>query len=65
VLDAVTPGKSGNGLVIAWSVVATTGIVGFACLALAIKQQSMQRTQVSEVVRQMELIEQRFERGPA
>lgn len=61
VLDGVAPGKSGIGPVIAWAVVATTGLVGLSCLLLAIKQQQFQRTQVSDVIRQMEIIEQRFE----
>ena len=62
---SVVPGHSGNGVVIAWAVFATTGLVGTACLILAIKQHKMQRTHVSEVVRQMEIIERRFEQEPA
>ena len=60
-VGGVAPGEAGKGLVIAWAVVVATGVIGVACLSLAVKQQNMQRTVVGEVIRQMELIEQRFE----
>lgn len=61
----VAPGTNGLGVVIAWAAVATTAMTGIACLILAIKQSRMERTQVSEVIRQMELIENRFDSGTA
>lgn len=64
-LGGVAKGTSGNGIVVAWAISVTSGIVGAACLSLAVKQHMMQRTQVSEVVKQMEIIEQRFEQNEA
>lgn len=52
-LGGVASGPSGNGIIIAWAVLVTSGLVGIACLCLSIKQYKMNRTQVSEVVRQM------------
>lgn len=60
---SVAPGTAGHGPVVAWAIAATTGLTGAACLALALKQYRIERTQVSEVVKQMELIERRFHGG--
>lgn len=65
-LGAIPGGPNGTGhLAAAWAVVATSGTCGVACLCLAIKQHRLERTQVSEVIRQMELIERRFDVGGA
>jgi hypothetical protein len=60
-LGDVASSNSGIYKVIAWAAFATTGIIGIAFLFFAIAQYRIKRTQVSEVIRQMELIEARFE----
>ena len=60
-IGGVAPSVKGNGLVVAWGVVAAAGFSGGVCLLLAMKQMEIERTQVSNVVRQMELIESRFD----
>lgn len=65
VVGGVNAGQNERGLVVAWAVVATTGGIGLVCLAFSIKQHRMDKTQVSEVVEQMDLIEQRFEQEGA
>ena len=54
VKDAVT---------IAWAVVATCGVSGVACLYFAHKERGVHRAQAQLIATQMQLIEQRFERG--
>jgi len=60
-IGGVSAGPTGHGIIVAWAATLTTGICGAVCLAVAQKQQSVERSQVSEVVRQMELIENRFD----
>jgi hypothetical protein len=64
-VGGVTAGESGKGIIIAWAVVVVTGIIGIACLALSFQQQKIQRIQVDHVLRQMDLIEKRFESNTA
>ena len=51
-----------NALVIAWAVTASCGICGLACLAFAHKERGVFRAKAGNVVTQMSLVEQRFER---
>jgi hypothetical protein len=60
---SVSPGHPGNGITLAWAVFASSGAIGLACICLAFKQRKIQRSQVSEVVKQMELIEKRYEQS--
>jgi hypothetical protein len=59
---AVSSIPSSNTLVIAWAITATTAITGLVCLGFAHKERGVQRSKASDVVTQMTLIEQRFER---
>lgn len=51
-----------NAVVIAWSVTAVCSLVGIACLVFANMERKAYRTKATDVVTQMALIEQRFER---
>jgi hypothetical protein len=64
-LGGVAPGPTGNGVIVAWAVCAASGVSGIACLLTSVRQHQLQGTQVRDVVRQMELIEKRFEQGAA
>lgn len=48
--------------VIAWAVVAVAAICGLGFLLLANQQRKLQVTEAEDVVKQMELIEQRYDR---
>ena len=48
--------------IVAWAVVAVTFICGMLCMFFANKERAVQRERASDIVTQMELIEQRFER---
>lgn len=52
-----------NAEVIAWSVVAVCLVCGAACCLLALRERKLHRNRAGEVVTQMTLIEQRFERS--
>ena len=51
--------------VVAWAAVGVTGICGIALLYLGRQQRRLQIIEVAEVVKQMELIEQRYDRKEA
>lgn len=48
--------------IVAWAVVAVTLISGALCMFFANKERAVQRERASDIVTQMELIEQRFDR---
>lgn len=48
--------------IVAWAVVAVTLICGVLCMFFANKERAVQRERASDIVTQMELIEQRFDR---
>lgn len=54
---------SSTALVIAWAVVATTGLAGLLCLLFANKERSVQRERASDILAQMDIIEKRYERS--
>lgn len=51
-----------NAAIIAWATVAVTSLSGALCLYFANKERAVQRIRAADIVTQMELIEQRFER---
>ncbi len=51
-----------NAIVIAWAVTVVCLLVGLVCLFFAHMERGVHRTKASDVVTQMDLIEQRFER---
>lgn len=53
--------QSSYAIVIAWAVVAVMVICGLTCLHFAQQQKKMRSVHVSEVIRQMEIIERRYE----
>ena len=59
---AVSIAARPNAIVIAWAVTAVCLICGLACLRFAHKEREVHRGKASDVVTQMTLIEQRFER---
>lgn len=59
---AVSTASLSNAIVIAWAVAAVCLITGLACLRFAHKEREVHRAKASDVVTQMTLIEQRFER---
>jgi hypothetical protein len=54
-----------NAEVVAWAVVVTGAVCGAVCLFFADQQNRMHRIQADDIVTQMELVEQRFERRTA
>jgi len=60
---AFTPesGSNSHSLVIAWAVVVSTGLIGVVALYFANESREVAEKKASEVVTQMELIEQRYE----
>ena len=50
--------------IVAWAVVAVTAIAGVLCLVVAHMQSGVKRERASDVVTQMKLIENRFDRSP-
>lgn len=50
-------------LTIAWAIVAVTLISGVLCLFFALQVKKVKKTQASEIVTQMELIEKRYQIG--
>lgn len=57
---SATPDRST--LVIAWSVTVVCALVGAACLLFAHTERKAHRTKAIDVITQMDLIEQRFDR---
>ncbi len=57
--------SGGVAFIVAWSVVVVTGIVGIGLLVLAHQQRKLQKVEVAGVIRQMELIEERYEKPEA
>jgi uncharacterized protein YacL len=62
---AISTATVSNAIVIAWAVVAACLLIGLACLYFAHKERKVHRSNASNVVTQMRLIEQRFEREAA
>ena len=62
-IGACTPeaNSDSQSLVIAWAVVVTTGLIGFVSLYFANESREIAEKKATEVVTQMELIEQRYE----
>ena len=60
---AVASPPGSNTLVIAWAITVTTAITGLVCLGFAHTERGVHRAKASDVVTQMTLIEQRFERN--
>jgi hypothetical protein len=52
-----------DAVVIAWAIVAVGTICGGGCLLLAYRERRLRRLSAAGIVTQMNLIEQRFERG--
>lgn len=60
---AVSSVPGSNMLVIAWAITGACSVTGLVCLAFAHKERGVHRSKASDVVTQMTLIEQRFERS--
>lgn len=58
---AVAPTPEKN-IVIAWAVTVVCGLVGAVCLLFALAERKAHKTKAADVITQMKLIEQRFER---
>lgn len=50
-----------NTSVIAWAIVVVTFVLGISCLFFATKIKKEKKTQASEIARQMEIIEKRYQ----
>jgi hypothetical protein len=59
---AVSTAAKSNSIVVAWAVTSTCGVTGLACMYFAVKERDVHRSKANDVVTQMDLIEQRFER---
>lgn len=59
---AVSATSDKNALVIAWAVTLVCALVGVVCLLFAHTERKAHRTKAGDVITQMTLIEQRFER---
>jgi hypothetical protein len=59
---AVSSADVANAVVVAWAVAAVCAITGAACLFFAQKERQVHRAKASDVLTQMKLIEERFER---
>ena len=59
---AVSTESKSNSVVVAWAVASTCGVTGLACMYFAVKERDVHRSKANDVVTQMDLIEQRFER---
>ena len=59
---AVSTASKPNSIVVAWAVTGTCSITGLACVFFAAKERDVHRFKADDVVTQMDLIEQRFER---
>jgi hypothetical protein len=51
----------GTPRIVAWAIIAVTGLLGIAAIFIAEQQNRLKKRQVTDVVSQMELIEMRFE----
>lgn len=60
---AVSTTSAPNAIVIAWAVTIVCLLVGLVCLFFAHEERGVHKTKAKDIVSQMELIEQRFERG--
>src|SRR5687768_6503279 len=58
---AIDTTKYPSAVIVAWAVVAVTAICGAVCLYFGNKQQDLQQTHAGTVLKQMELIEARFD----
>lgn len=65
ILTGTLPTPPSNALVIAWAVVAVSIICAAASFFFASQQRKLQSVQVSDVIVQMDLIEQRYDRSGA
>ena len=63
VTNAIAPSAGSNVGVIAWAVVAVCAICGVGCYVFAARERKLHNNRAGEVVTQMNLIEQRFERN--
>lgn len=61
-IGAISTTTYANAVVIAWAVTAVSAVCGAVCLFFADQQNRIQRVQASDVVTQMDLVEQRFDR---
>ncbi len=61
----IPPGAAETKLIIAWAVVAVTLIGGLLALFFSKQQRAVTRLKATAVVKQMELIEKRYEQPPA
>lgn len=59
---AVSTAALSNAIVIAWAVTGACVFTGLACIGFAHKERKVHRSKASDVVTQMSLIEERFER---
>jgi hypothetical protein len=62
VLGSYSKPEQQNAYIVAWAVVVVTLICGVLCMVFANKDRQAQRERGSDLVTQMELIEQRFDR---
>lgn len=62
IMGLLPPLAQSHALVIAWAVVAVMIICSLACLHFAKEQRKMRSVHVSDVIKQMQIIERRYER---
>ncbi len=62
ILGTIDSAQHEKAHIIAWAIVAVTGLSGALCMFFAHKERGIKRQRGSDLVTQMELIEQRFER---
>jgi hypothetical protein len=60
VLLGSPPPTNTTAVIVAWAVVAVTGICGSVCLFFAEQQRRVKQVQAEEIITQMELIEKRY-----
>lgn len=58
---AFVPSPQSQAKIVAWAVVAVSGIVAIACYFFARKEKSLKADYVQEVITQMEIIERRYD----
>lgn len=52
---------SSNSLIIAWAIVGVTSISGILCLLFAAQIKKIKKTEASDIIQQMEIIEKRYQ----
>lgn len=62
VLGSYSKPEQQRAYIVAWAVVGVTLICGVLCMLFANKERQVQRERAGDIVTQMELIEQRFDR---